>query len=147
MRHYKLIKLNATKSTNDKVKMLIKSKKISPGDIVWADYQYKGRGRYKNTWNSSKGKNLLISVYREFKGLNFKQSNYINFVISLSVIKTIEQYISDDNFIKWPNDILSGQKKISGILIENNIKGKELRNSIIGTVSYTHLTLPTILLV
>ena len=42
MRHYKLIKLNATKSTNDKVKMLIKSKKISPGDIVWADYQYKG---------------------------------------------------------------------------------------------------------
>ena len=132
MRHYKLIKLNATKSTNDKVKMLIKSKKISPGDIVWADYQYKGRGRYKNTWNSSKGKNLLISVYREFKGLNFKQSNYINFVISLSVIKTIEQYISNDNFIKWPNDILSGQKKISGILIENNIKGKELRNSIIG---------------
>ena len=51
MRHYKLIKLNATKSTNDKVKMLIKSKKISPGDIVWADYQYKGRGQYKNTWN------------------------------------------------------------------------------------------------
>ena len=66
MRHYKLIKLNATKSTNDKVKMLIKSKKISSGDIVWADYQYKGRGQYKNTWNSSKGKNLLITVYREF---------------------------------------------------------------------------------
>ena len=81
MRHYKLIKLNATKSTNDKVKMLIKSKKISPGDIVWADYQYKGRGQYKNTWNSSKGKNLLITVYREFKGLSIKQSNYINFVI------------------------------------------------------------------
>ena len=109
MRHYKLIKLNATKSTNDKVKMLIKSKKISSGDIVWADYQYKGRGQYKNTWNSSKGKNLLITVYREFKGLSIKQSNYINFVISLSVIKTIEQYIPNDNFIKWPNDILSGQ--------------------------------------
>ena len=34
--------------------------------------------------------------------------------------------------IKWPNDILSAQKKISGILIENNIKGDTFNNSIIG---------------
>ena len=132
MGHYNLIKLNATSSTNDKVKMLLKSKKIKPGDIVWADYQYKGRGQYKNKWNSSRGKNLLISLYREFKGLKSKQVSYINFAISLSVIKTIEHYISSDNYIKWPNDIMSGQKKISGILIENNIKADELNNSIIG---------------
>ena len=132
MGHYNLIKLNATSSTNDKVKMLIKSKKISPGDIVWAEYQYKGRGQYKNKWNSSRGKNLLISLYREFKGLRAKQSSYLSFVISLSVIKTIEHYISNENYIKWPNDIMSGQKKISGILIENNIKADELNNSIIG---------------
>ena len=128
MGHYNLIKLNATSSTNDKVKMLLKSKKIKPGDIVWADYQYKGRGQYKNKWNSSRGKNLLISLYREFKGLKSKQVSYINFAISLSVIKTIEHYISSDNYIKWPNDIMSGQKKISGILIENNIKADELNN-------------------
>ncbi len=132
MGHYNLIKLNATSSTNDKVKMLLKSKKINTGDIVWADYQYKGRGQYKNKWNSSRGKNLLISLYREFKGLKSKQVSYINFAISLSVIKTIEHYISSDNYIKWPNDIMSGQKKISGILIENNIKADELNNSIIG---------------
>ncbi|MBC8308598.1 MAG: biotin--[acetyl-CoA-carboxylase] ligase, partial [Pelagibacterales bacterium] len=50
----------------------------------------------------------------------------------LSVINTIEHYVSNDNYIKWPNDILSAQKKISGILIENNIKGDEFKNSIIG---------------
>ena len=132
MGHYNLIKLNATSSTNDKVKMLIKAKKISPGDIVWAEYQYKGRGQYKNKWNSSRGKNLLISLYKEFKGLSYKHSSYINFVISLSVIKTVDHYISSKNYIKWPNDILSAQKKISGILIENNIKGDEFNNSIIG---------------
>ena len=132
MGHYNLIKLNATSSTNDKVKMLIKSKKISPGDIVWAEYQYKGRGQYKNKWNSSRGKNLLISLYRDFKGLRPMQSSYINFVISLSVIKTIEHYISNENYIKWPNDIMSAQKKISGILIENSINGDDLNNSIIG---------------
>ena len=132
MGHYNLIKLNATSSTNDKVKTLIKSKKISSGDIVWAEYQYKGRGQYKNKWNSSRGKNLLISLYRDFKGLRPMQSSYINFVISLSVIKTIEHYISNENYIKWPNDIMSAQKKISGILIENSINGDDLNNSIIG---------------
>ena len=132
MGHYNLIKLNATRSTNDKVKMLIKSKKISPGDIVWAEYQYKGRGQYNNNWNSSRGKNLLVSLYKEFRELSPKQSSYINFVISLSVIDTIEYYISNDNYIKWPNDILSAQKKISGILIENNFKGGKFNNSIIG---------------
>jgi len=132
MGHYNLIKLNATSSTNDKVKTLIKSKKISSGDIVWAEYQYKGRGQYKNKWNSSRGKNLLISLYRDFKGLRPMQSSYINFVISLSVIKTIEHYISNENYIKWPNDIMSAQKKISGILIENSINGGDLNNSIIG---------------
>ena len=132
MGHYNLIKLNATRSTNDKVKMLIKSKKISSGDIVWAEYQYKGRGQYNNNWNSSRGKNLLVSLYKEFRELTPKQSSYINFVISLSVIDTIEYYISSDNYIKWPNDILSAQKKISGILIENNFKGGKFNNSIIG---------------
>ena len=132
MGHYNLIKLNATSSTNDKVKTLIKSKKISSGDIVWAEYQYKGRGQYKNKWNSSRGKNLLISLYREFKGFRSRQSSYLNFVISLSVIKTIEHYISNENYIKWPNDIMSAEKKISGILIENSINGDDLNNSIIG---------------
>ena len=132
MGHYNLIKLNATSSTNDKVRFLLKSKKISSGDIVWAQYQYRGRGQYENKWNSTKGKNLLISCYREFEDLKQTQTSYINFVISLSVLKTLEHYISNDNYIKWPNDIMSAQKKISGILVENNIKGEKLNSSIIG---------------
>ena len=59
MGHYNLIKLNATSSTNEKVRFLLKSKKISSGDIVWAQYQYKGRGQYENKWHSSKGKNQI----------------------------------------------------------------------------------------
>ena len=34
--------------------------------------------------------------------------------------------------IKWPNDIWVGDKKICGILIENILKGKQIRHSIIG---------------
>ena len=57
----KIIKVNATRSTNDRVKMLIKSKKIESGDIVVAKYQYGGRGQNTNKWYSSYGKNLLCS--------------------------------------------------------------------------------------
>lgn len=132
MGHYNLIKLNATSSTNDKVKTLIKSGKIGSGDIVWAEYQYKGRGQYKNKWISTRGKNLLITLYKEFKGLTIEQSSYINFVVSLSIIDTIDHYIPSKNYIKWPNDILSGRKKISGILIENTIKSNKINSTIIG---------------
>ena len=59
----KIIKVNATRSTNDKVKMLIKSKKIKSGDIILAKYQYGGRGQHKNKWYSSYGKNLLCSLF------------------------------------------------------------------------------------
>ena len=44
----KIIKVNATRSTNDKVKMLIKSKKINSGNLVYAKYQYGGRGQLSN---------------------------------------------------------------------------------------------------
>ena len=37
-----------------------------------------------------------------------------------------------DLSVKWPNDILSANKKIGGILIENTVKGKKINNSIIG---------------
>ena len=62
----KIIKVNATRSTNDKVKMLIKSKKITSGDIVSAKYQYGGRGQLTKRWYSSYGKNLLCSLYFVF---------------------------------------------------------------------------------
>ena len=62
MSTYNIIKVNATKSTNDKVKMLIKSKKINNKDVICAKYQYKGRGQRSNRWYSSYGNNLLCSL-------------------------------------------------------------------------------------
>ena len=43
----------------------------------------------------------------------------------------IAQNIPDIS-IKWPNDILSGKKKVCGVLIENRLKGKEISSAIIG---------------
>ena len=45
----------------------------------------------------------------------------INQVVSLAVLKTIRKFNKEKCFIKWPNDILSVNKKISGILVENSL--------------------------
>ena len=132
MTAYNIIKVNATKSTNDKVKMLIKSKKINNKDVISAKYQYKGKGQLARRWFSSYGNNLLCSLYLEFaKGYNLPIYG-LYFATSLSVLKTVNFFCKEKSFIKWPNDILSENKKISGILIENNFKSSDLSYSIIG---------------
>jgi BirA family biotin operon repressor/biotin-[acetyl-CoA-carboxylase] ligase len=50
----------------------------------------------------------------------------------LAVIKTLQSFSISKLSIKWPNDILSEDKKICGILIENVIKQQSLGNTIIG---------------
>ena len=128
----KIIKVNATRSTNDRVKMLIKSKKIESGDIVVAKYQYGGRGQNINKWYSSYGKNLLCSILYRPLDVNANQIFCINQVVSLAVLETIRKFNKDKCFIKWPYDIMSVNKKISGILVENSLSLNQVNYSIIG---------------
>ncbi len=128
----KIIKVNATRSTNDRVKMLIKSKKIESGDIVVAKYQYGGRGQNTNKWYSSYGKNLLCSILYRPLDVNANQIFCINQVVSLAVLETIRKFNKEKCFIKWPNDIMSVNKKISGILVENSLSHNQVNYSIIG---------------
>ena len=128
----KIIKVNATRSTNDKVKMLIKSKKILSGDLIIAKYQYGGRGQLMNKWYSSYGKNLLCSLFYKPLDINVDRTFIINQLVSLAVLKTIRKFNNEKCLIKWPNDILSVNKKIAGILVENSLSSNKLNHSIIG---------------
>ena len=128
----KIIKVNATRSTNDKVKMLIKSKKILSGDLIVAKYQYGGRGQLMNNWYSSYGKNLLCSMFYMPLDINADRTFIINQAVSLAVLKTIKKFNNEKCLIKWPNDILSVNKKIAGILVENSLSSGKVNHSIIG---------------
>ena len=128
----KIIKVNATRSTNDKVKMLIKSKKILSGDLIVAKYQYGGRGQLMNKWYSSYGKNLLCSLFYKPLDINADRTFIINQAVSLAVLNTIKKFNNEKCLIKWPNDILSVNKKIAGILVENSLNSGKVNHSIIG---------------
>lgn len=51
---------------------------------------------------------------------------------ALSISHALKAFRIPQIHIKWPNDILSADKKICGILIENIIKNNQLQGSVIG---------------
>ena len=132
MNHFNLIKLDAIPSTNDFIKNMRKSKNVKDMDLVWAINQTSGRGQHENKWFSEPEKSLTISIYKNLKESFIFSPFLISVVTSLSIVESLENLKIPNVFIKWPNDILSCNKKIGGVLIENFfIKGK-LFDSVIG---------------
>ena len=101
-------------------------------DLVWAIEQTSGRGQRENKWFSESHKSLTISIYKNFKESSIFYPFLISVVISISIIKCLEKLKVPNALIKWPNDILSCNKKIGGILIENFFSNGKLVDSIIG---------------
>ena len=85
--------------------------------FVSADYQSHGKGRNDRTWTSNPGENLMFSFLIKDEML-LKQSSIISLVTAIEVAKVIESYDIKSVSIKWPNDVLIGDKKVCGILAE-----------------------------
>ena len=126
------IKLNATDSTNNYLKQLILERTLDDFSVVVANHQTNGRGQRGSSWLSEKDKNLTFSVLKRNISIVANQQFLLNILVSLSIVKTLEGFNIPKLAIKWPNDILSDHHKISGILIENLIKNKQIEYAIIG---------------
>ncbi|MEZ2415890.1 biotin--[acetyl-CoA-carboxylase] ligase [Muriicola sp. E247] len=127
-----VIKVNATDSTNLHLKRLMADTTLIDFTVLVADSQLKGVGQAGTNWSSEPGKNLTISVLKYFKALRADQGFLISMALSLSLIQLFKELEIPELAIKWPNDIMSGNKKICGILIENTLKGFMLKQSVLG---------------
>lgn len=128
----KIIKLSATDSTNSFLKDLSQNTALENYTVVVAQKQTKGRGQHESSWVSEPFKNLTFSVFITFKNFKIANSKFLNFAISLSIYQVLLAKKIIKLSIKWPNDILSANKKICGILIENTFSGDKIKHSIIG---------------
>jgi len=81
---------------------------------------------------SLKGKNLTFSVLVKFESLKVEEQFYLNYVVSIALYNVLQNYISERLTVKWPNDIMSGNQKICGILIESTINKSNVKNAILG---------------
>lgn len=119
-------------STNNYASKLLQTTTVLEGTLIKTDFQTGGKGHFGSKWFSSAGKNVLISIVLNPSWLTGSHLTTFNKAIALAVQNTISEFLSEDVFIKWPNDILVGNKKISGILIENTFKGSGISHSIVG---------------
>ncbi len=126
-----LIKLDATPSTNDYLRELSGRESLPDYTVVTAEYQSAGRGQMGAKWESGKGENLMFSVLVRNAVAEAGALFRLNAAIALAVAVVLEQQGVPDISIKWPNDILSGNRKLAGILVENVFGAKGI-TSIIG---------------
>lgn len=106
-------------------------RKVPEGAILKTDYQTKGKGQQKNTWESERGKNLMMSLvlYPDFVPL--EKQFMLSKAVSLGIINALSCYNSELK-LKWPNDIYFDNKKLGGILIETAIMGSQFMYAVIG---------------
>lgn len=128
----RIIKLNAIDSTNSYLRQLSVAELVEDGTVVVANFQTKGRGQMGTRWNAQEAKNLTFSVFKEVSFLNLRQHHYISIAVSLAIFKALQGFQIKKMKVKWPNDILSENKKLAGVLIENVIKNTQIKGSVIG---------------
>ena len=125
------VHLSSVDSTNNYAANLLKAGLAHSGTVILADEQTNGRGQRGETWQSKPGMNLQFTVIWKPKELLLANQRYLNFAVSIAIVKYLEKHNLSSE-IKWPNDILVDEKKICGILIENQIQGNRIAASIIG---------------
>jgi len=127
-----IIKLDAIDSTNDYLRKLILEKKPTTPTVVMSQYQKKGKGQRGQVWTSQAGKNLMFSLYLPNFTLPTKEVFSINKIVSVCLLHWLSSFKIPNICVKWPNDILSGDSKLAGILIESNVLQSTANSIIIG---------------
>ncbi|MBV4523795.1 bifunctional biotin--[acetyl-CoA-carboxylase] ligase/biotin operon repressor BirA [Pseudomonas sp. SWRI74] len=103
-------------STNAEALRAIERNQIAPF-LVLAERQTAGRGRRGRKWASPFAENVYFSLVLRIEG-GMRQLEGLSLVVGLAVMQTLRELGISGAGLKWPNDVLVGQKKIAGILLE-----------------------------
>jgi len=124
-----IIWLDSTDSTNDELRRrLDRSGNLT---IIAVEAQSAGRGQGDHRWHSAPGRNLTFSILLRHSCLKASDALAVTSIIALGVRDYLRTK-SIEPWIKWPNDIWVGEKKICGILVENSISAGMIDFSIVG---------------
>jgi BirA family transcriptional regulator, biotin operon repressor / biotin---[acetyl-CoA-carboxylase] ligase len=133
-------------STNDLMQQLCQTEQLSEGSLIITANQVAGRGQRGNSWETEPGRNLTFSLYFRPAFLPVTSQFLLNIFVSLAIADFISTETGKKVHIKWPNDLLLEEKKVCGVLIENQLVGQKLSGSIIGiglNVNQQRFPIPT----
>jgi len=108
--------LDSVDSTNAEALRAIGQGNLAPF-LVLAERQVSGRGRRGRKWVSPFAENLYYSLVLRIDG-GMRQLEGLSLVVGLAVLQALRNFGVPGAGLKWPNDVLVGNKKIAGILLE-----------------------------
>ncbi len=114
---------NSTESTNTEAKLM---ENVPDKSLFIAETQTAGRGRLGRKWSSPFGAGLLMSLYLEPEICAYNVSQ-LTLIAGLAVCRVIK-----GSKIKWPNDVLLGDKKVCGVLTEMTAETDRVNKVVIG---------------
>lgn len=100
--------------------------------LLTADFQHEGRGQRGTQWEAAAGKNLLFALRFKPKGIKASDQFLLSQMVALAVADAVQHSVKQKVHIKWPNDIYVGDKKICGMLLEHDLRGNDISNTLVG---------------
>jgi BirA family biotin operon repressor/biotin-[acetyl-CoA-carboxylase] ligase len=100
------------------------------GSVFIAERQTEGRGRGGNIWHSEPGAIYLSVLLRP--RIHANDILILSLATGLAVSSAVEEVCGIMPDLRWPNDILLGEKKLGGILCELNIDAGKVRHAVVG---------------
>ncbi len=128
---FKITHLESVDSTSNYVATAFAQGKIGHGSVILADKQTSGRGQRDSIWHSEGGLNLLFSILLTPDNMSASEGQSVMHCTTLALVGLLNSFGVVAQ-VKWPNDIYVGNRKMAGILIENQLTGSRISRSIIG---------------
>lgn len=137
--YWRVSVLELTQSTQLDLVELAQQGKARPGDVIAAEYQSHGRGRLTRSFEAPMRTALLFSFYIE-PHRKREQWGWIPLVAGVSVANALSRF---DARVKWPNDILIGEKKVAGLIAQTIGNGIVIGIGINVGMKLSELPVPT----
>jgi BirA family biotin operon repressor/biotin-[acetyl-CoA-carboxylase] ligase len=101
------------------------------GLVVVADHQTAGRGRLGRTWEAPAGASLLMSVLLR-PVIRLEAMHLLTMAAGLAMAEAVAEAAGFAPTIKWPNDLLAGDRKLAGMLTEAEVTDGEVTAVVVG---------------
>ncbi|HEY2382122.1 MAG TPA: biotin--[acetyl-CoA-carboxylase] ligase [Terriglobia bacterium] len=123
-------------------RLITHGRKIPEGTVVLAEAQTAGRGRLGRSWHSQREAGIYFSMVL-FPKAPPSLAPLFTLATAVAMHNAVERYTGLDIDIKWPNDLLIGQRKFCGILSEIHAEVDLVKMMIIGVgLNANHESLP-----
>lgn len=117
-------------STNDAALVLARAG-APHGTLVLADRQTAGRGRFGRRWESPPGVGLWMSWVLH-PGRPLAEAFAVNAVVALAALEAAQFSTGCRVGLRWPNDVVAGDRKLCGLLAESAMAGDRLEALVVG---------------